>query len=216
MQTDDSWKEKFTPIQKEIDQTKTKLKELETAQREMQEGGQIETAQYAALQSEIQETSSHLKRLKKDAEAVNREFGNPISHDQYNALQRNRRDRSQFKSFEEFIGETEQALKDMGTASEGTSKKISGLCDVINGGAMLQAAETLSGLSGSIVDIGNKAQEAFGEVENATSKASAYFGETGRSCRKTADIIKKSMEQALGTASMVYLMRLLQSRKILG
>ena len=58
---------------------------------------------------------------------------------------------------------------------------------------MLQAAETLSGLSGSIVDIGNKAQEAFGEVENATSKASAYFGETGEAAGNTADIIKNCL-----------------------
>ena len=43
MQTSMIPEEKFTPIQKEIDQTKTKLKELETAQREMQVGGQIET-----------------------------------------------------------------------------------------------------------------------------------------------------------------------------
>ncbi len=195
----DSWKEKFTPIQKEIDQTKTKLKELETAQREMQEGGQIETAQYAALQSEIQETSSHLKRLKKDAEAVNTEFGNPISHDQYNALQREIAEtEANLKALKNSSEQTEQALKGMGTASEGTSKKISGLCDVINGGAMLQAAETLSGLSGSIVDIGNKAQEAFGEVENATSKASAYFGETGEAAGNTADIIKNVYGAGVG------------------
>ena len=195
----DSWKEKFTPIQKEIDQTKAKLKDLEADQKEMQAGGQIETDQYAALQSEIQETSSHLKRLKKDADAVNAEFGNPISHDQYNALQREIAEtEANLKALKSSSEQTEQALKGMGTASEGTSKKISELCDVINGSATLQAAETLSGLSGNIVDIGNKAQEAFGEVENATSKASAYFGETGEAAGNTADIIKNVYGAGVG------------------
>ena len=41
----DSWKAKFTPIQQEIDQTKAKLKELEAAQREMKDGGQVESEQ---------------------------------------------------------------------------------------------------------------------------------------------------------------------------
>ncbi len=195
----DSWKEKFTPIQQEIDQTKSKLKELEAAQKGMQAGGQIETEEYAVLQSEIQETSSCLKRLKKDADAVNAEFGNPISRDQYNALQREIAEtEANLRSLKSSSEQTEQALKGMGTASEGTSKKISGLCDVINGGAILQAAETLSGLSGSIADIGNKAQEAFGEVENATSKASAYFGETGEAAQNTADIIQKVYGAGVG------------------
>ena len=187
----DSWKAKFTPIQQEIDQTKAKLKELEAAQREMKDGGQVESEQYAALQNEIKETSSYLKQLKKDADAVNTEFGNPISHDQYNALQREIAEtEANLKALKSSSEQTEQALKGIGTASEGTTKKLSGLCDVVSGGAMLQAAESLSGLGDKITELGGKATEAFGEAENATTKASAYFGETGTAAEETAEVIK--------------------------
>lgn len=195
----DSWKAKFTPIQQEIDQTKAKLKELEAAQREMKDGGQVESEQYAALQNEIKETSSYLKQLKKDADAVNTEFGNPISHDQYNALQREIAEtEANLKALKSSSEQTEQALKGIGTASEGTTKKLSGLCDVVSGGAMLQAAESLSGLGDKITELGGKATEAFGEAENATTKASAYFGETGTAAEETAEVIKNVYGAGVG------------------
>lgn len=195
----DSWKAKFTPIQQEIDQTKAKLKELEAAQREMKDGGQVESEQYAALQNEIKETSSYLKQLKKDADAVNTEFGNPISHDQYNALQREIAEtEANLKALKSSSEQTEQALKGIGAASEGTTKKLSGLCEVVSGGAMLQAAESLSGLGDKITELGGKATEAFGEVENATTKASAYFGETGTAAEETAEVIKNVYSAGVG------------------
>lgn len=195
----DAWKAKFTPIQQEIDQTKAKLKELEAAQREMKDGGQVESEQYAALQNEIKETSSYLKQLKKDADAVNTEFGNPISHDQYNALQREIAEtEANLKALKSSSEQTEQALKGIGTASEGTTKKLSGLCDVVSGGAMLQAAESLSGLGDKITELGGKATEAFGEAENATTKASAYFGETGTAAEETAEVIKNVYGAGVG------------------
>lgn len=195
----DAWKAKFTPIQQEIDQTKAKLKELEAAQRELEAGGQVESDQYTALQNEIKETSSYLKQLKKDANAVNTEFGNPISHDQYNALQREIAEtEANLKALKNSSEQTEQALKGIGTASEGTTKKLSGLCDVISGGAMLQAAESLSGLGDKITELGGKATEAFGEVENATTKASAYFGETGTAAEETAEVIKNVYSAGVG------------------
>lgn len=195
----DSWKAKFTPIQQEIDQTKAKMKELEAAQREMKDGGQVESEQYAALQNEIKETSSYLKQLKKDADAVNTEFGNPISHDQYNALQREIAEtEANLKALKSSSEQTEQALKGIGTASEGTTKKLSGLCDVVSGGAMLQAAESLSGLGDKITELGGKATEAFGEAENATTKASAYFGETGTAAEETAEVIKNVYGAGVG------------------
>lgn len=195
----DAWKEKFTPIQQEIEQTKSKLKELEAAQREMQTGGQIGSDQYAALQTEIKETSNHLKQLKKDADAVNAEFGNPISHDQYNALQREIAEtETNLKILKNSSAQTEQALKGIGTTSEGTTKKLSGLCEVISGGAMLQAAESLSGLGDKITELGEKSTDAFGEVTNATTKASAYFGETGAAAEETAEVIKNVYSAGVG------------------
>lgn len=195
----DSWKAKFTPIQQEIDQTKAKLKELEAAQREMKDGGQVESEQYAALQNEIKETSSYLKQLKKDADAVNTEFGNPISHDQYNALQREIAEtEANLKALKSSSEQTEQALKGIGTASEGTTKKLSGLCEVVSGGAMLQAAESLSGLGDKITELGGKATEAFAEAENATVKASSYFGETGEAAEETAEVIKNVYGAGVG------------------
>ena len=195
----DSWKAKFTPIQQEIDQTKAKLKELEAAQREMKDGGQVESEQYAALQNEIKETSSYLKQLKKDADAVNTEFGNPISHDQYNALQREIAEtEANLKALKSSSEQTEQALKGIGAASEGTTKKLSGLCEVVSGGAMLQAAESLSGLGDKITELGGKATEAFAEAENATVKASSYFGETGEAAEETAEVIKNVYGAGVG------------------
>ena len=87
----DAWKEKYDPIQAEIDKTVESLKGLKeqdkTAKQQLS-NGEISQEQYDKLQAEIKTTSDTLKALKDKAKAVSDEFGNPISPRQYDALQR--------------------------------------------------------------------------------------------------------------------------------
>ena len=195
----DEWKEKYDPIQQEIDETRKKLKELETAQRKLQKTGKTDTAQYASLQTEIKETSSRLEDLRQEAQKVNDEFGNPISHDEYNALQREIAEtEASLKSLRGAADQTEGALQGVASVSQSTGSRLSGMCDVIKGGALLEAADQLSVVGDKIQEIGSAATEAFGESQNASIKAAAYFGETGEAAEETADLIENIFANGVG------------------
>lgn len=187
----DAWKAKYAPIQQEIEQTKAKIKELETAQREIQNSGDVNSSQYNELQTEISETSTKLNSLKADAREVNDEFGNPISHEQYDALQREIIEtEASLKDLKTAAGDSEGSLERVGNTSQGASSKFAGLCDTIKAGGLVQAADQLSVVGDKIQEVGDAAVDAFGQMEGATSKASAYFGETGDAAEETAAVIK--------------------------
>ncbi len=113
----DAWKEKYDPIQAEIDKTVKSLKGLKeqdkTAKQQLS-NGEISQEQYDKLQAEIKTTSDTLKALKDRAKAVSDEFGNPISPRQYDALQRE-------------IIETEQNLQSLQSSGTKTENAFDAL-----------------------------------------------------------------------------------------
>lgn len=111
----DAWKAAFDPIQEEIDQTSQKLKKLTEQQKQMEEAGDV-GANYDKVCDDIEQTTRKLEELKKKAKEVSDSFGNPISQDQYDALQRE-------------IIETEQKLDSLRQSAEQNMKAIANSVD---------------------------------------------------------------------------------------
>lgn len=84
----DAWKQAYDPIQKEIDQTREKIDELKKNMSEMKDAGEVDTDEYKKLETELADSTKKLQNLRKEAQKVNDTFGNPISPEQFDALQR--------------------------------------------------------------------------------------------------------------------------------
>lgn len=187
----DSWKAKYDPIKKEIDETRKRLAELRDEQELLNKVGDIDTDSYKNLQEEIKETEKRLNGLKKEAKAVSEEFGNPVSPEQYNAFQRDIiATEAELKKLSEQLDDTSNASNKTGSEFSQAREKLSGICDIAKGGAILEVGE-------QIEELGAKAQEAGAYIwnladdyTNATTRASAYFGETGAKAEQTASIIE--------------------------
>lgn len=83
----DEWKAAYEPIQKEIDKTKKKITELQAEQLKLQRAGKTDTEEYQHLSEEIDSLKGNLKDLHAQSEAVNEQFGSPISTEEFEKLQ---------------------------------------------------------------------------------------------------------------------------------
>lgn len=180
----DAWKEKFDPIQAEIDETRTKLNDLQKEQAKMEEKGDTGSDKYTSLQAEITETKTKLNGLRKEAREVNAEFDNPISPEQYNALQRE-------------IIETEQKLGKLKEGVESSKTSLESLCDTISGAAIMEAAENLSGAGEAIKDIGNNAMEASFSMSDAQSTIASNLNLTKEQTEEYGQIAKEVFEEGI-------------------
>lgn len=198
-----AWKEAFTPIQSEMEQTKERAKELRAQMNSMKEVGEINTDSYRALQAELKETNSKLKDLKEQAKKVGDEFGNPISPKQYDALQREIIETEQkLGSLEKESAETASALegnfKDAAQGAGSLKESIDDIGDTVKKGVFMEAADRVSEIGDKLSELGGTAMESFNDMNDASAKASAYFGETGKAAEDTAGVIKDVYEGGVG------------------
>lgn len=91
-----------------------------------------------------------------------------------------------------------QELKDAGTQADNTSEQLDEMGETMTGGAVMMAAEKLSGVGDKIQELGEKAQDAFLRMNDAATKASTYFDETGESAEQSAAVIKNIYEKGVG------------------
>lgn len=91
-----------------------------------------------------------------------------------------------------------QELKRTGEQSEETKTKLEQMTEAVTGGVMVEAADQLQAVSDKITEIGESAADAFTETQDATVKASVYFGETGAAAEETAGVIKDIYMQGVG------------------
>ena len=91
-----------------------------------------------------------------------------------------------------------QDLKEAGTQADNTSEQLDEMGKTISAGAMMEAADQLSGLGDKITELGDEAKDAFLETQDATVKASTYFGETGKAAEETAGVIKNVYAEGVG------------------
>ena len=176
----DAWKAAYDPIQAEITTTYDKLKDLRKAQKEMEDLGEVDSDAYRKLTDEIQTASKELKDLRQKAKDVNEEFGNPISQEQYDALQRE-------------IIETEQKLKKLsGEFKDFGSVASQQIAHV--GEELKEAGEKLSGVGEKLSDAGGGALKATGVItaggtaavvaaDNLQSATNSYLSFTGTAAK---------------------------------
>ena len=91
-----------------------------------------------------------------------------------------------------------QEMKEAGTATEDTADKMEQMGETLTGGAVMMAAEKLSGVGDKIQELGEKAQDAFLRMNDAATKASTYFDETGEAAEQSAAVIKNIYEKGVG------------------
>lgn len=91
-----------------------------------------------------------------------------------------------------------QELRDAGTQTDDTSEQLDEMGQTLTGGVLIEAAEQLSAVGDKITELGEKAKDAFTETQDATVKASTYFGETGEAAEQTAGIIKDVYAEGVG------------------
>lgn len=91
-----------------------------------------------------------------------------------------------------------QELRDAGTQADNTSEQLDQMGQTLTGGVLIEAAEQLSAVGDKITELGEKAKDAFTETQDATVKASTYFGKTGAAAEQTAGIIKDVYAEGVG------------------
>lgn len=198
----DAWEKAYTPIKTEIDETNKKIKDLKSSMKDMEDAGEIDTQEYKNLQSELAESTKKLRDLRKEAKSVNDEFGNPISTDQYDALQREiiatendlKSLKSQASDTESGISKSAQSMKDsLSNIGEGVGD-IGEKLDLSN---TMDALDALSGVGDGIIDMAGKTVSAFSDIESAAKRVNSYFGLTGDAAEKMGDVVTNVFESGV-------------------
>lgn len=189
----DAWKQAYTPIQNEITKTKDKLGELKKAQQGMQELGEVDTEEYKKLQEEIKATQKELRTLQAEGRKVTDEFGNPISPEGLDILQR------ELAEAEIRAKQATEELKRMGNAGAESAKKI--------GNAMKSAGDKISGIgskmtpvSAGIVGAGAAAFKFASDTAESMNKVEVAFKGSSGAVKAFAQTTLESYGIAEGTA----------------
>ncbi len=89
-------------------------------------------------------------------------------------------------------------LEETGNHADSTAGNLESMGQTLTGGVLMEAADQLSVVGDKIAELGDKAMDAFTETQDATVKASAYFGETGAAAEQTAGIIQDVYAEGVG------------------
>lgn len=129
----DDWAAAYEPLQAEIEKTKKKIAELTAEQMKLERAGKIDTGEYENLSAEIDELQENLKDLRKQAEAVNEEFGNPISAQEYEKLQTDIvLTESKLKNLEDQQKEVCDSLENLADGANDAGDELGDLGDAAN------------------------------------------------------------------------------------
>jgi phage-related minor tail protein len=159
-----------------IEDTSKKLDVMKDAERQAQaqfEQGKISQQQYDALKREIIETEQKLGSLEQQAESAN------------DALKQ--------------AGAAGKEFDDLGNKISDAEKKAVSFGTVLSGNL---ASEAITGAVSNLKDQFNNLKNDLVsyalESENATKKATAYFGETGAAAEQTQKVIKDVYQAGVG------------------
>lgn len=155
----DDWKAAYDPIQQEIADTQKALADLKARQQELADCGEADTEAYAQIQADVQDAAKKLRELKEQAKAVSEEFGNPISMEQYDSLQRE-------------IAETEIKLRTLETKSAEADAALEDV-DAGNLKAVAAAAEDASEEMDELATAAKKVKDTANTISDAMRPATA-------------------------------------------
>lgn len=107
-------------------------------------------------------------------------------------------------------------LKEAGDAAEDTAGDVGEIAEATKGSAAIQAAEQLSAVGDKIQEVGSKAVDVYSETENAISKVTTYFGETGTAAQASAEIVKNVYGGGVGESMDAVANAVIMVKKNLG
>ena len=163
---DDAWKEAYTPIQEEIVKTNEKMDKLKKSMKSMEESGQIDTEEYKKLQTEVDQSSDRLKELKAQKKQVDDEFGQPISPEGFDSLQREIVETEQkLKSLKETTGSASANLAKVSAVSGEFGNKVKGV-----GQSLLPVTGALTGVGAASTVMANNFNDAMSQAAGALDK----------------------------------------------
>lgn len=162
-----------------IDKTKTKLDILKTAEKQVQEQfkkGEVSQEQYDGLKREIELAKISLNKYEKELDQVT----------------------STTKTSDSQTKGLENKIDDLGDSAKDTTKQLEEMNDTLKSEVYMETADKLGEISDKLIELGGSAMDAFNETKSATSKATAYFGETGEAAEKTAKLIEDVYSDGVG------------------
>ncbi|GAA6259190.1 phage tail tape measure protein [Mediterraneibacter gnavus] len=162
----DAWKEAYTPIQEEIVKTNEKMDKLKKSMKSMEESGQIDTEEYKKLQTEVDQSYDRLKELKAQKKQVDDEFGQPISPEGFDSLQREIVETEQkLKSLKETTGSASANLAKVSAVSGEFGNKVKGV-----GQSLLPVTGALTGVGAASTVMANNFNDAMSQAAGALDK----------------------------------------------
>lgn len=200
----DAWKEAYDPIQKQIVSTKEKIKELVKQQEEIAETNGTASDAYKDLGVQIERLNGDLKDLKSEAKAVSDEFGNPISPDEYDKLQREIVfTNDKLKKLTAELDDTEKGMNDLGADTSKTEKKLDDFDDSVDevensssslgktlSGGLLVSVKAVGAAVGSLITGLVAAAESTAEYRTEMGKLNTAFTQSGFSADSTSNAYK--------------------------
>lgn len=184
----DAFAQKFEPVQAAIDKTSERLKSLRDQMATAAETDGKDSETYKALAEQAKTTAGELKELKQQAQDIRAEFNNPLSPEQFDALQRETIEAEQDckkaqAAFREFGGVVAQEMQVAGAAVSGVGEKISGV------------GENLAPVSGAAAAVGAASIAAFNELDAGYDTIITKTGATG----EQLESLQQSMRNVFGS-----------------
>lgn len=109
-----------------------------------------------------------------------------------------------------------QELRKLGDEANDTKDDLEQIKQATQGEALAEAAEAFSAVGEAIEELGDKAVEAYSEMEGAITKVNAYFGESGEEAEKSASVIEKVFADGVGESMDSVANAVLMVKKNLG
>lgn len=107
-------------------------------------------------------------------------------------------------------------LNQVGDAAQDAADDMDEIAQATTGTAVMQAADQLSVVGDKLQEFGSAAVDAYSEAENAASKVSTYFGETGDAAEASSQIVKEVYGSGVGDSMDTVADAIIMVRKNLG
>lgn len=184
----DAFAQKFEPVQAEIDKTGEKLKSLRNQMAETAETDGKDSNAYKAIEEQAKATAKELKELKQRGQEIREEFGNPLSSDQYDKLQR------ELIESEQDCKAATDALREFGSVA-GQEIQLAGQKVGEVGEKIGEVGKKLMPVSGAAVAVGTASVAAFNELDAGYDTIVTKTGATG----EALDSLQESMRNLFGS-----------------
>lgn len=186
----DAQKSKLATLESQYSKESTSLKELgdalEKVKTEFGENSQ-EASKAEGAYNRQSETVSKLKVAMNETETNINNLNSAIDKNE-----------QEMKELDSSTDGAVEALSEIDQAADSAGDGMGELSGKLDAGNLMQAADTLSGVADKLTELGGAAIDSSNEIQNATTKVTGLFGETGQEAETSASVIKNVYEAGVG------------------